>query len=162
MPIHEFLGIAYNPNMKFLFIYVVLFLVVRELRAPGEQPQPVQKVAAAPDQSFARIRAKLSPATCCGVMSGVSSAADSGSTPETRRAAARARRDRANETEGRRTGNSLSGDAGGGRGKDGGRPDQGSARWNTRCGASSPASSMLPSPQARPSASNAIRWRASI
>jgi len=27
-PIHEFLGIAYNPNMKFLFIYVVLFLVV--------------------------------------------------------------------------------------------------------------------------------------
>ncbi len=28
MPIHEFLGIAYNPNMKFLFIYVVLFLVV--------------------------------------------------------------------------------------------------------------------------------------
>ena len=28
VPIHEFLGIAYNPNMKFLFIYVVLFLVV--------------------------------------------------------------------------------------------------------------------------------------
>ncbi|MFI8979546.1 high-affinity branched-chain amino acid ABC transporter permease LivM [Ectopseudomonas khazarica] len=28
VPIHELLGIAYNPNMKFLFIYGVLFLVV--------------------------------------------------------------------------------------------------------------------------------------
>ena len=28
VPFHEFFGIAYNPNLKFLFIYVVLFLVV--------------------------------------------------------------------------------------------------------------------------------------
>lgn len=28
MPIHEFLGIDYNPNLKFIFIYAVLFLVV--------------------------------------------------------------------------------------------------------------------------------------
>ena len=28
VPIHEFLGIAYNPNLKFIFIYAVLFLVV--------------------------------------------------------------------------------------------------------------------------------------
>ncbi|GLZ85346.1 branched-chain amino acid ABC transporter permease [Metapseudomonas resinovorans] len=28
VPIHEFLGFTYNPNLKFLFIYVVLFLVV--------------------------------------------------------------------------------------------------------------------------------------
>ncbi|MFO5890780.1 ABC transporter permease subunit, partial [Klebsiella pneumoniae] len=28
LSIHEFLAFAYNPNMKFLFIYVVLFLVV--------------------------------------------------------------------------------------------------------------------------------------
>ncbi|WP_342243739.1 high-affinity branched-chain amino acid ABC transporter permease LivM [Pseudomonas sp. OTU5201] len=28
VPIHEFFGVAYNPNLKFLFIYVVLFLVV--------------------------------------------------------------------------------------------------------------------------------------
>ncbi|MBU3058125.1 high-affinity branched-chain amino acid ABC transporter permease LivM [Pseudomonas indica] len=28
VPFHEFFGIAYNPNIKFLFIYVVLFLVV--------------------------------------------------------------------------------------------------------------------------------------
>jgi branched-chain amino acid transport system permease protein len=26
--VHEFLGITYNPNLKFLFIYIVLFLVV--------------------------------------------------------------------------------------------------------------------------------------
>ena len=28
VPIHEFLGIDYNPNLKFIFIYAVLFLVV--------------------------------------------------------------------------------------------------------------------------------------
>ncbi|CAI1753542.1 LIV-I protein H [Serratia liquefaciens] len=28
VPIHEFLGITYNPNLKFIFIYAVLFLVV--------------------------------------------------------------------------------------------------------------------------------------
>ncbi|MDH4874654.1 high-affinity branched-chain amino acid ABC transporter permease LivM [Pseudomonas sp. BN515] len=28
VPIHEYFGFAYNPNLKFLFIYVVLFLVV--------------------------------------------------------------------------------------------------------------------------------------
>ncbi|CAI1548425.1 high-affinity branched-chain amino acid ABC transporter permease LivM [Serratia fonticola] len=28
VPIHEFLGITYNPNLKFIFIYVVLCLVV--------------------------------------------------------------------------------------------------------------------------------------
>ncbi|MCO6056505.1 high-affinity branched-chain amino acid ABC transporter permease LivM [Pseudomonas sp. MOB-449] len=28
VPIHEFFGFAYNPNLKFLFIYVVLFLTV--------------------------------------------------------------------------------------------------------------------------------------
>jgi branched-chain amino acid transport system permease protein len=28
VPFHEFFGVAYNPNLKFLFIYVVLFLVV--------------------------------------------------------------------------------------------------------------------------------------
>ncbi|CAI1552361.1 high-affinity branched-chain amino acid ABC transporter permease LivM [Serratia entomophila] len=28
VPIHEFLGIGYNPNLKFIFIYAVLFLVV--------------------------------------------------------------------------------------------------------------------------------------
>ena len=28
VPFHEFFGIAYNPNVKFLFIYIVLFLVV--------------------------------------------------------------------------------------------------------------------------------------
>ncbi|MFG5860823.1 high-affinity branched-chain amino acid ABC transporter permease LivM [Metapseudomonas sp. CR1201] len=28
VPFHEFFGIAYNPNLKFLFIYVVLFLTV--------------------------------------------------------------------------------------------------------------------------------------
>ncbi len=28
VPFHEFFGITYNPNLKFLFIYVVLFLVV--------------------------------------------------------------------------------------------------------------------------------------
>ncbi|HHQ6568833.1 high-affinity branched-chain amino acid ABC transporter permease LivM [Serratia sp. T13T92] len=28
IPIHEFLGITYNPNLKFIFIYVVLCLVV--------------------------------------------------------------------------------------------------------------------------------------
>ncbi|RJG13269.1 high-affinity branched-chain amino acid ABC transporter permease LivM [Pseudomonas cavernicola] len=28
VPFHEFFGLAYNPNIKFLFIYVVLFLVV--------------------------------------------------------------------------------------------------------------------------------------
>ncbi len=28
VPIHEFFGFTYNPNLKFLFIYVVLFLVV--------------------------------------------------------------------------------------------------------------------------------------
>ncbi|TQI81253.1 amino acid/amide ABC transporter membrane protein 2 (HAAT family) [Serratia fonticola] len=28
IPIHEFLGIAYNPNLKFIFIYAVLCLVV--------------------------------------------------------------------------------------------------------------------------------------
>ncbi|MGL4318294.1 MAG: high-affinity branched-chain amino acid ABC transporter permease LivM [Pseudomonas sp.] len=28
VPFHEFFGMAYNPNLKFLFIYVVLFLVV--------------------------------------------------------------------------------------------------------------------------------------
>ncbi|MBT8765525.1 high-affinity branched-chain amino acid ABC transporter permease LivM [Metapseudomonas boanensis] len=28
VPFHEFFGVAYNPNLKFLFIYIVLFLVV--------------------------------------------------------------------------------------------------------------------------------------
>ncbi|WP_044873860.1 high-affinity branched-chain amino acid ABC transporter permease LivM [Pseudomonas sp. LFM046] len=28
VPFHEFFGVAYNPNLKFLFIYVVLFLTV--------------------------------------------------------------------------------------------------------------------------------------
>ncbi|MWV17511.1 high-affinity branched-chain amino acid ABC transporter permease LivM [Pseudomonas sp. L-22-4S-12] len=28
VPFHEFFGVAYNPNLKFLFIYAVLFLVV--------------------------------------------------------------------------------------------------------------------------------------
>ena len=28
VPFHEFFGLAYNPNIKFLFIYIVLFLVV--------------------------------------------------------------------------------------------------------------------------------------
>jgi branched-chain amino acid transport system permease protein len=28
VPFHEFFGLAYNPNLKYIFIYVVLFLVV--------------------------------------------------------------------------------------------------------------------------------------
>ena len=28
MPFHEFFHLTYNPNMKFIFIYAVLFLVV--------------------------------------------------------------------------------------------------------------------------------------
>ncbi|CAK8741411.1 hypothetical protein SODG_004805 [Sodalis praecaptivus] len=28
MPIHEFFGMSYNPNLKFIFIYTVLVLVV--------------------------------------------------------------------------------------------------------------------------------------
>ncbi|WP_409414694.1 ABC transporter permease subunit, partial [Escherichia coli] len=28
VPFHEFFGLTYNPNLKFIFIYAVLFLVV--------------------------------------------------------------------------------------------------------------------------------------